>query len=105
MDFILNFFKTINFIQLFLIIISIAILFFLLSVENKYKRTFHRNLVFSILSSILAINTILMIYSLFPDNNIMEKLVQGEILAGIAIAFPTIVLWSYETSERRKIKR
>lgn len=31
----------------------------------------------------------------------MEKLVQGEIIAGIAIAFPTIVLQSYETGERR----
>lgn len=101
MEFILLFLKKLNSIQFFLIIISIVILFTLLYVENKYKKTFQKSLIFSILCSILAINTIFIIYSLFPDNNIMEKLVQGEILAGIAIAFPTIVLWSYETRERR----
>lgn len=98
---ILLFLKGLNLIQIFFIVISIVIYFTLIIVENKYKKTFHKNLVFAIFCSILSINTILIIYSIYPENNIMEKLVQGEILAGIAIAFPTIVLWSYETNEKR----
>lgn len=98
---ILLFLKGLNLIQFFFIGISIVIYIFLIIVENKYKKTFHKNLVFAIFCSILSINTILIIYSIYPENNIMEKLVQGEILAGIAIAFPTIVLWSYETNEKR----
>ena len=81
-----------DFVQFSLLVITIVLVISLCFVGNTNKRTFHQNLVYAVLCSILSIVSIFLLYSFIPENNIMEKLVQGEIIAGIAIAFPTIVL-------------
>lgn len=49
--------------------------------------------ILSILFSVIIISWILIMYYFNPENKILEKLVQGEVLAGIIVAFPTLMTW------------
>lgn len=50
-------------------------------------------MILSILFSVLVTLLITVLYSNNPENLILEKLVQGEVLASIIVAFPTLKTW------------
>lgn len=75
---------------------------------NKYmgNNIFNRSMLKSILYSILIVLLLLIMYTLFPCNYFFEKLVQGEVLAGLIVAFPTLKMWeNNELSKKIELHR
>ena len=75
---------------------------------NKYMENniFSRSMLKSILYSILIVLLLLIMYTLFPCNYFFEKLVQGEVLASLIVAFPTLQMWkNKELSNKIELHR
>lgn len=74
--------------------------------EDKIMKKEHVGLMISATIGVIVVLIILFLNSYTKgENKIWNTLVQGEVLAGIVIAFPMLWTWSNAINEEKKIRK
>ena len=80
----------------------------MLEMYNNFFEKYRFNLLTlnTILYSAIPVSIVLLLYYLFPDNCVLQKLVQGEVLAGLMVVIPTLMTWmNTETDNKINLYR
>lgn len=75
----------------------------MLKMYNTFCEKYRSNLLTlkAIASSLIPVLIILLLNYFYPDNCVLQKLVQGEVLAGLMVVFPTLMTWINTESANR----
>jgi hypothetical protein len=95
----------INHEEFWIAIIFLSALFFLLWNINRSKDDYIKDLSKALLGSLFSLAIVFGGYNSFrSETGMFHKLVSGEVIVGIAVAFPILLTW-YRKDKKEKKKR
>ena len=96
----------INHEEFWIAIIFLSALFFLLWNINRSKDDYIKDLSKALLGSLFSLAIVFGGYNSFrSETGMFHKLVSGEVIVGIAVAFPILLTWYRKDKKRKKKKR